>query len=71
MKCTKSLLCPYFQKHFAGADPPADWDAVVNRFCGDNSVSRTCAIYQVMDRIGFLKCPKDLTPSDTARAARL
>ena len=71
MICVKSPLCHFFQKRSTAALAPAEWDAVVTRFCGDNSVARSCAIYQVMDRLGFLRCPRDLQPADTARAACL
>lgn len=71
MNCLKATLCHFHQKRStAKIDGPA-WEAAAAKYCADSATSRNCAIFQVMDRLGFLKCPKDLLPSETQRAARL
>ena len=69
MNCAKRILCYYANRKSAVKVSDAAFQIAVGKYC--NGDSRACAVYQVMNALGFLKVPLDLTPYDSARAAEL
>ena len=69
MSCLKGAICFYLKKKSTANVSEQLYALDHNRFCHGNF--RSCAIYLVMDKRGMLKCPKDLLPSDSARANQL
>jgi hypothetical protein len=68
-KCPKFAVCFYFGKRAKYAIGDAEHAATVASRC--NADHGKCAIYQVIDKLGFLKCPTDLKPGEAARVAGL
>jgi hypothetical protein len=68
-KCPKFAVCFYLGKRAKYPITDAEYNATVASRC--NSDYQKCAVYQVIDKVGFLKCPPDLKPGETARVASL
>ena len=64
-KCPKFAICYYYGKRAKYAVSDTEYSKIVSALCEGEPAG--CAIYQVIDKVGFLKCPPDLKPGDTAR----
>ena len=62
MSCLKSAVCHFAQKKSTAPLTPARVQAFADLYC--NGDARGCALYVVIDKLGFLKCPKDLAPNE-------
>ena len=68
-KCPKSAVCAYFGKRSKYAVSDGDYTKTSGTFC--NGDHHKCALFQVMDKLGFLKVPADLRPPDVGRVAAI
>jgi hypothetical protein len=68
-KCPKFAVCFYFGKRAKYPISDAEHGATVAARC--TTEYPKCAIYQVIDKLGFLKCPTDLKPGEVTRVASL
>jgi hypothetical protein len=66
-KCPKFAVCFYFGKRAKYPVSDGEHKTIVSSRCETDYAK--CAIFQVIDKVGFLKCPADLKPSDAARVA--
>lgn len=69
MSCPKGILCYYAKRQTPKPIDDATFDSDAAAYCNGNH--KECAIYIVMDRIGFLRVPKHLTPHDKTGAAQI
>ena len=67
MDCEKLPTCIFFNDQMDGM--PAVAELLKNQYC--RSGFSACARYRVATRLGASAVPKDLFPSDTARADAL
>lgn len=66
MICTKQVVCRYFKK--GKSIDEQQWLNDVNDFCENKDKYMECAIFMVIDGIGFVKCPLNLRPGQKDRA---
>ena len=64
-KCPKYAVCAFFRKR--AKYPISDDDHAHTSSALCNGDHHKCALFQVMDKIGFLKVPPDLRPQDVGR----
>lgn len=69
MNCPKGILCYYAKRQTPKPIDDQTFNGAVAKFCNGNP--KECAIYIVMDRIGFLRVPKHLTPQDKNEASKI
>jgi hypothetical protein len=67
IKCNKFAICFYHGRRVKYAVSDAEYDQTNSARCEGEPAG--CALYQVIDKVGFLKCPPDLKPGDMARVA--
>ena len=68
-KCPKFAVCFFHGRRAKYPISDADFGRIVASHC--NGDHHKCAIFQVIDKLGFLKCPTDLKPAEVARVAGL
>ena len=69
MSCPKRPLCAFNKRTTPRPVTDSQYQSALRTFCDGGHAN--CAISVVFDKIGFLKCPKDLMPNELARAKQI